>query len=266
MTQQTGELKLSAKKRNAAGSAQALRLRKNGWLPCIVYDSQSGSLPIQVERHTLEMILRDRRGENIILDLDIEGDKTRKVLMKDTQRDNLKDHLLHADFLEISMTRKLRVAVAVRLLGEPVGVSQQGGVMEQLLRSVDVECLPADIVKELPLDVANLGIGDKLCVRDIKIDPKLTILSAPELTVVSVQLPHFEEEKPTEEEAAAAAAEGAPAAEGEAPAAAAAEPGKEKEAKGKEGAKETEPKGKETAKEKAPEAKEKGKEAKEKKK
>jgi len=248
MTQQTDELKLSAQKRSATGSSQSLRLRKNGWLPCVVYDSNGKSFPVQVKRHTVEMLMRNLGGQNIILDLEIEDDKTRKVLLKDTQRDNLKDHLLHADFLEISMTRKLRLPVALRLVGEPTGVTQQGGVMEQLLRSVEVECLPADIVKEITLDVGNLGIGDTLSVRDIKTDPKLTILSAQELTVVSVQLPHFEEEKPTEAEAAAAAAEGAPAAEGEAPAegkAPAAEPGKEKDAKAKEPGKEAEPKGKE---------------------
>lgn len=256
MIQQMDSLKLTAQKREASGTKSAQRLRKNGWLPCIVYDSSGKSFSIQINRQTFEMMLRNREGQNLILDLDIEGEKQRKVLLKDTQRDYLKDHLLHADFLEISMTRKLRISVVVRLVGEPVGVSQQEGIMEHLLRSVEVECLPMDIVKEFTLDVSNLAIGDTLCVRDIKVDPKLTILTAPEITVVSVQLPHIEEEKPAEEVAEAAAIEGAPAAEGEAPAAEAAEPGKEKEPKDKTKA------GKE--KEAAPA--EKGKETKEKKK
>lgn len=264
MIQQMDGLKLSAQKRTVTGSSQAERLRKTGWLPCVVYDSTGTSLTIQVNRHVLELLLRNREGQNLILDLDIEGEKVRKVLLKDTQRDHIKDYLLHADFLEISMSRKLRIAVPVRLVGEPVGVSQQGGVMEHLLRSVEVECLPGDIVKEFILDVSSLSIGDTLSVRDIKTDPKLTILTVPDIAVVSVQLPHFEEEKPAEEEAAVTA-EGEPVVEGEA-AATPAEPGKEKELKekGKE-SKEVEPKekGKET-KEKGKEPKEKGKESKEK--
>jgi len=191
------------------------------------------------------------------------------VLLKDTQRNPIKDYLLHADFLEVSMTRKLKISVPVRLSGESIGVTQQEGVMEQLLRSVDVECLPGDIVNEFTLDVSNLSIGNKLCVRDIQADPKLTILTAPEITVVSVQLPHVEEEKPAEE-AVEGAVEGQPPAEGaEAATAETAEPGKEKETKenkekGKEG-KEAAPaeKGKEP-KDKGKEPKEKGKEPKEK--
>jgi large subunit ribosomal protein L25 len=270
MIQQIDNLKLPAQKREASGSKQSQRLRKAGWLPGIVYDSSGNSLAIQIQRHAFEMFLRGREGQNLILDLDIEGDKTRKVLLKETQRDHIKDHFLHADFLEISMTRKIRIAVPIRLVGEPVGVSQQGGVMEQIVRSVDVECLPGDFVKEFVLDVGALAIGNNLSVRDIKADPKITLLTAPDIVVVSVQLPHFEEEeKPAEEAAAAATAEGAPAAEGEAAAAAAAEPGKGKETagKGKEAAgkgkeAESKEKGKEPAKEKGKEPK--GKEAKDK--
>ncbi|MDD5483835.1 MAG: 50S ribosomal protein L25 [Kiritimatiellae bacterium] len=252
MIQQIESLKLSAQKRENSGSRQAQRLRKNGWLPGIVYDSAGKSAPIQTKRHEFEVLLRNQQGQNIILDLEIEGEKTCKVLLKDIQQDRIKDHLLHVDFLEISMTRKLRVSVPVTLAGEPVGVTQQGGVMEHLLRSVEIECLPGDIVKEFVLDVSGLAIGDTLSVRDIKADPKITILTMSDIAVVSVQLPHFEEEAKPAEEAAEGAVEGAAPAEGEA--AAAAEPGKEagKEGKEKEGA----------APEKGKEAKEKGKESK----
>ena len=233
MIQQMDNLKLPAQKREAVGSRQSQQLRKKGWLPCIVYDSNGKSFPIQIERHNFELFLRNRQGQNFILDLDIEGDKAHKVLLKDAQRDPIKNYLLHADFLEISMTHKLKISIPVRLIGESIGVTQQEGVMEQLLRSVDVECLPGDIVKEFTLDVSNLSIGNKLCVRDIQADPKLTILTGPEITVVSVQLPHVEVEKPAEE-AVEGAVEGQPAAEGaEAVAAETAEPGQEKETKEK---------------------------------
>jgi len=262
MTQQIDSLKLAAQKREGAGSRPSQRLRKNGWLPCVVYDSTGKSLAIQIQRHAFEVLLRNRQGQNLILDIDIEGDKTRKVLLKDIQQNRIDDQLLHADFLEISMTRKLRISLPIRLVGDPVGVTQQGGVMEHLLRSVEVECLPGDIIKEFVMDVAGLSIGDTLSVRDIKADPKITILTMPDIAVVSVQMPHFEEEAKPAEEAVEGAVEGAPAAEGaEAAAAPAAEPGKEKESKEK--AKDG--KGKESAPaEKGKEPKEKGKEPKDK--
>jgi len=260
MIQQVVSLKLSAQQRKSSGSRQAQQLRKNGWLPCVVYDSTGKSFSIQIKRHAFEILLRNRQGQNFILDLEIEGDKTHKVILKDTQQDRIKDHLLHADFLEISMTRKLRISVAVNLVGEPVGVTQQGGVMEHLLRSVEVECLPGDIIKEFVLDVSSLSIGDMLCVRDIKADPKTTILTMSDIAIVSVQIPRFEEEEKPAEEAVEGAVEGAPPVEGAEAAAVAAEPGKEKELKekGKEGKeKEAAP-----ATEKGKESKEKGKETK----
>ena len=266
MVQQMDNLKISAQKRGGIGSRQSKQLRKEGWLPCVVYDSSGNSFPIQIKRHNFELFLRNRGKQNFILDLDIEGDKARKVLLKDTQRNHINDHLLHADFLEVSMTRKLKVSVPVRLVGESIGVTQQEGIMEQQLRSVEVECLPGDIISEFMLDISNLSIGDNLCVRDIKTDPtKITILTAPEITVVSVQLPHIEEEKPAEEAAVEGAVEGQPPAEGaEAAAAATAEPGKDTKEKGKE-TKEKGKEGKEAAPaEKDKESKEKGKEPKEK--
>lgn len=260
MIQPVDSLKLSAQQREGAGSRQAQQLRKNGWLPCVVYDSAGKSFSIQIKRHALEILLRNRQDQNLILDLEIEGDKTRKVLLKDMQQDRINDHLLHADFLEISMTRKIRISVPLKLVGEPIGVTQQGGVMEHLLRSVEVECLPGDIIKEFILDVSSLSIGDTLSVRNIKADPKITILTMPDIAVVSVQIPRFEEEEKPAEEAVEGAVEGVPPVEGAEAAPAAAEPGKEKELKekGKEG-KEAAP-----ATEKGKESKEKGKETKEK--
>ena len=248
MVQQMDNLKISAQKREVVGTRQSKQLRKEGWVPCVVYDSSGNSLPIQIKRHNFELFLRNQEKQTFILELDIEGNKTRKVLLKDTQRNPLTDNLLHADFLEVSMTRKLKVSIPVRLVGEPIGVTQQEGIMEQQLRSVEVECLPSDIISEFTIDVGNLSIGENLSVGDIKADStKITILTVPEITVVSVQLPHVEEEKPEEEEAAVEGAvegevEGQPPAEGaEAADAETTETGKET----KEKAKETKEKGKE---------------------
>jgi len=172
------------------------------------------------------------------------------------------------------MTRKLRVPVAIQLLGEPTGVTQQGGVLEHLLRTVEVECLPTDIVKAFTLDVTALNIGDSLFVRDLKIDPKLTLLTPGDIAVATVQLPHIEEEVKPEAEVAAAAEgpevigkegkeageEGAEGAETKGKGAA---DGKEK-GKEKEGKEPATAKDKPETKDKAKETKEKGKEGKDK--
>jgi large subunit ribosomal protein L25 len=210
MVQEIDAIKLAANKRAICGSRRVNRLRKDGWLPGIVYDTQGQSQPIQLKRHEFELLLRKRADENLIMDLAVDSAAPRKVLLKDIQRDHIKDHLVHVDFLEISLTRKLRVPVAIRLTGEPFGVTQEGGVLEHLLRTVDVECLPMDIVKEFVLDVSQLKIGDSLFVRDLKMDPKkLMVLTAPDIAVASVLMPHVEEEVKPEEAAAEGAVAGA---------------------------------------------------------
>ena len=208
MVQEIDAIKLLANKRAICGSRHVSRLRKDGWLPGIVYDTQGQSQPVQLKRHEFELLLRHRADENLIMDLAVDNDAPRKVLLKDVQRDHIRDHLMHVDFLEISLTRKLRVPVAIRLTGEPSGVTQEGGILEHLLRTVDVECLPMDIAKEFVLDVSQLKIGDSLFVRDLKIDPKkMMVLTAPDIAVASVLLPHVEEEVKPEEAAVEGAAE-----------------------------------------------------------
>ncbi|MBI2441641.1 MAG: 50S ribosomal protein L25 [Lentisphaerae bacterium] len=208
MVQKIETIQLSASRRNRCGSRVVRRLRQEGWLPGILYNAQGRSQPIQLQRHAFELLIRHRAGENLIMDLTLDGEAPQKVLLKDTQRDHIHDNLMHVDFLEISLTRKLRVPVAIRLTGEPFGVTQEGGVLEHLLRSVEVECLPGDLVKELALDVSALKIGDSLFVRDLKVDPKkLTILTAADIAVAAVLMPHIEEEVKPEEAAAEGAAQ-----------------------------------------------------------
>ena len=203
MTKET--LNLYAEKRKELGSRPSRQLRHEGWLPCVLYSAHETSQPIKVNRHDLEMLMHLHGGSNIVIDLDIGGKIKKKVLIKDLQRDFIKDYAIHADFLEISMTEKLRVDVNIELIGEPVGVSQQDGILEHLLRSVEVECLPTDIVTEFKLDVSGLEINDTLFVRDIKADQNLTILTQGDIAIASVRMPRVEEEeevKPEEEEAA----------------------------------------------------------------
>ena len=197
---------LVAEKRNESGSRLAKRLRQNGWMPCIMYTPHKPSQSLKVKRHDFMTLVRHHGRQNVIIDLDINGDTPHKVLLKDLQLDHITDYAIHADFLEISMTKKLRMMVAIQLKGEPVGVTQQDGILEHLLRTVEVECLPTDIVKEFQMDVSGLNIDDSLFVRDIKADPKLTIMTQGDIAVASVHMPRVEEEevKPEVEEEAEA--------------------------------------------------------------
>lgn len=200
-------LKVTVQPRAAQGSARAGRLRRQGLLPAVVYGSGKPGRSIQLNLHDFEQTLRGHAGENILMDLEIEGDKTLKVLLKEIQHHPVSGKMTHADFNEISMTEKLRVELPIRLVGEPTGVSQQGGVLEYLIRQLAVECLPTDIVEHVDLDVSALNIGQSLTVADIKLDPaRYTILTAKDVAVATVAAPRAEEEVAP---AAAAAGEGA---------------------------------------------------------
>lgn len=203
MVKETETLKLVAENRSETGSHHARRLRHEGWLPCVMYGVNAKPTAVKVNRHDIEMIVKHHGGQNVIVDLIIDGQTTKNVLIKDLQRDRITDRAVHADFLKITMTRKLRVMVAIRLKGEPVGVTQHGGILEHQTRSVEVECLPTDIVKEFTLDTSALDIDNRLFARDIKTDPKLTILTPGDTVIASVHMPKIEEEetKPEEEEA-----------------------------------------------------------------
>lgn len=248
---------LKAQVRIEHGTRNVKRLRRRGIIPGVLYGDVKENISIGVDTKELHKILRGKGGDSAIFDLQVEGQGLEKplkktVIVKEVQRDNMKDAVIHVDFAAISMTEKLVAKVAVVRAGEPVGVTL-GGVLEQILREIEVECLPADLPELLTVDVSALTIGDSIKVAQVKVPEGVRIVDDPNLILFTVSMPKeekVEEAAPAEGEAAEGApAEGAPA-EGEAKA-----EGEEKEgAKGKEkeGAK---GKGKEPAKEKGATAK-----------
>ena len=204
------ETKLTAKTRAEKGSASAGRLRRTGWFPAVVYGEGRPGLDIQLNEHDFVVMLRTHRSENMIVDLTVEGrDKPVKVMLKAMQHHPLTGRIIHVDFYEVSMTRKIEIEVPVKLVGVPTGVANEGGILEHVLRTLDVLCLPGDMVEEFELDVADLHIGKTLRVRDVKVDEaKFKVLSDPDQVVAAVAAPRTEEEEKaaTEAEAAVAAA------------------------------------------------------------
>lgn len=204
------ETKLTAKTRAEKGSASAGRLRRTGWFPAVVYGEGRPGLDIQLNEHDFVVMLRTHRSENMIVDLTVEGrEKPVKVMLKAMQHHPLSGRIIHVDFYEVSMTRKIEIEVPVKLVGVPTGVANEGGILEHVLRTLDVLCLPGDMVEEFELDVADLHIGKTLRVRDVKVDEaKFKVLSDPDQVVAAVAAPRTEEEEKaaTDAEAATAAA------------------------------------------------------------
>ena len=223
------EIKLSANKRETSGSSAAKALRRTGFVPAVVY-GEKAACSIKINSRAFDSMIIHNSSENLIVDLDVDGTVI-KALLREVQHDVMMGAVLHADFLEISMTKKMRVTITIELKGEPVGVSQQSGILEHLLRQVEVECLPGDLVDSFEVDVTELGLGKTMMIRDIKLDSKYTVLTSGDVAVATVVAPR--EEKVDEAAAAAAAPEvigkkkeEGVAAEGAAPAKGAAAPAK----------------------------------------
>ena len=201
------ELKVVANKRAKSGTSESRRLRIKGVVPAVIYNDKAESSPIQVNGHDFVMLLRGHTNTSLLMTLDLDGAE-KKVLVREVQRHPVSGNLVHVDFFEVSMTKKMRVELPLRLVGEPVGVSIGGGVLQHLLRTVTVECLPADLVEEVTIDVSGMNIGQSLNAGSIVLDPKITLMTARDLAVATVSEQKAEEEvKPAEGEAAEAGAE-----------------------------------------------------------
>ena len=150
----------------------ARRVRQGGKIPGVVYGAGQDSLPVTLDPRQVTRILHSKTGHNTIFDLDLEGSDRTKAMIVDWQYEPIKGHLLHIDLKRIAMDRKLTVSVPIVLKGEAAGVKQQGGIMEQILREVEIECLPGDIPSVIEADVSELVFGKVLRVSDLPHDDK----------------------------------------------------------------------------------------------
>jgi large subunit ribosomal protein L25 len=195
-------IRLEAKKRVVGGSPAVRRLRRAGALPGIVYGESGENIPVQLNRHEFQQMLRHHRSESLILDLVLDEGAEKKVLLKEVQHDPITNSVVHVDLQEVSMTRKMRVSVPVDLVGEPVGVTQGGGILETLTRAIEVECLPGDLVESFKLDVTALNVGDSLHASDISLGAQFHLITDPSIAICGVVAPRLEEEPtPAEGEA-----------------------------------------------------------------
>jgi large subunit ribosomal protein L25 len=200
------DIVVAAQNRAETGKNVNRRLRTKGLIPGVLYGAAKKPVPVAVSPKEIGSILRSKTGENTLFDLELDGSR-RKVILKEFQLEPLKGSLLHADFYEVALDKTLQVDVHVELVGTPVGVKVQGGIVDWVTRELQVECLPADIPERITVDISHLEMGKHVRVADIKAPDKVTILTDADLVIAHVVALRAEEE-------VAPAAEAAPAAEG----------------------------------------------------
>ena len=182
----------------------ARRVRVAGKIPAVLYGAGHDSVAIEVDPKQISRILFSETGHNTIFDVEIAGQPVAKAMIVDWQREPIKDQLIHIDLKRIALDKTLRVKVRVKLLGIPVGVKASGGILDQVLRQVEIECLPADIPANIAADVSNLALFESLRVSDLPHSASIKFLNAEDATVAHVV--SIREEAPTAAEAEAAAA------------------------------------------------------------
>jgi len=224
---------LKVERRIGTGKGVARKLRQRGLIPAILY-GEGEPIPLTVNPRSVLRVLGTAVGENVILNLTIVdgGELDQKAMVKEIQRDPVTGAFLHADFLAISMERPIEVEVPVELSGVATGVKDKGGILRQILREVEVRCLPGAIPDKVLLDVSPLDIGDALHVKGLSIPGGVELLTDPEQVVVTVLTPTVEEvaAPPVEVAAEAAPAEEAEGAQKEGVAKKGAKPGAPPEA------------------------------------
>jgi large subunit ribosomal protein L25 len=209
---------VAADVRASRGKNEARRTRAAGKIPAVIYGAFQDPVSVAVNPREIVKIIHSDTGLNTIFNLAIGGGETTPVMLVDRQVDPIKGNILHADFKRIDLTKKLRVWVPVIAEGEPKGVKQQGGLLEIITRSIEIECLPDDIPDHFVVDVVELMMGQSKRASDVQLAASAKLLSAPETVIAHVVAMRAEEvAEPTAEAAAADATPvaGAPAAEPE---------------------------------------------------
>ena len=202
-------IQLKAQPRSGAGTVEAKKARHAGLVPAVIYGRHLGKPQnLQLNAKELKAALGKTSGEHVLVDLEIAGGEKTLALIQDVQHHALKRHIMHLDFHALRADEKMHTTVPVLVFGEASGVKNSGGIIEQLLRSIEVQCLPKDLPDSIVIDVTPLEIGDAIHIKDLPLPEGVTALGNPETSVLHVAAPAVEE-------VAATAAEGAAATEPE---------------------------------------------------
>ena len=199
------DYKVQAKVRDGRGKNDARRARREGMVPITVYGGGAETVAAVAPLRDLAAILRSGGGRNTIFTIDVEGVGESEVMFHERQIDPIKGRLIHADLTRLVKGQKIEVTVPLHLTGEPFGVKEKQGVLEQIIREIEIRCQPREIPDSLDVDVSNLDVHDLLHVSDIQVSEAIEILTDPEQVIATVGIVKEE-------------VEAAPATEGEEPA------------------------------------------------
>jgi large subunit ribosomal protein L25 len=180
------EIIVRAAARVGRGKNDSRRARRNGQVPVTIYGGEGETVAALVPLRELAAILRSDTGRNTILTMEIEGVGTSEVMFQDRQIDPVRSRLVHADFKRLVKGQKIEATVPLRLVGEPIGVREESGVLEQIIREVEIRCDPRDIPEHIDIDVTNLGVHDVLHVSDIPTSAGVEILESADTVIATV--------------------------------------------------------------------------------
>ncbi|MGH9943015.1 MAG: 50S ribosomal protein L25 [Pyrinomonadaceae bacterium] len=197
------EIVVRAQKRESRGKNDSRRLRAQGFVPLTIYGGGGEAISAAAPLAELAAILRSEAGHNTIFTLDVDNLGPTEVMFLDRQIDPVRGRLVHADLRRLVRGQKLEVTVPIHLIGEPRGVTDDGGILEQLARELEIRVRPRDIPDAINVDVSNLGLHDVLHVSDIPADEKIEILSPSDMVLATVGFVREEEVAPAIEESAA---------------------------------------------------------------
>ena len=188
---------LAAQSRTETGKGVARSLRRQALIPAVFYGPEVAPVPLILQSRDLEKLITTGAGENILIDLNIEDGKStqsHRAMIKEIQVDPVKQNIMHVDLYAISMDKKISVEVPITLTGTALGVSEEGGILQQVSRTLEISCLPDRIPEAFELEVTALAIGDSLHVSDLEIPEGVDVLVEDELTIASVVPPTKVEE------------------------------------------------------------------------
>ncbi|PWT88065.1 MAG: 50S ribosomal protein L25 [Blastocatellia bacterium] len=202
------EFTVRAKQREGRGKNDARRVRRDGMVPITVYGGDGETVAAVAPLSDLAAILRSEAGRNTIFTIDVEGVGASEVMFHDRQIDPIRGRLIHADLARLVKGQKIEVTVPLHLVGEPTGVKDEQGVLEQVVREIEIRCEPREIPDAIDVDVSNLGVHDVLHVSDIKAGENIEILTPADTVIATIGIvkeevapvPEVEGEAPTEPE------------------------------------------------------------------
>ncbi len=186
---------LHAELRDSKGKGASKKLRREGKVPGVFYAHNEKTVPIALDERELMKLLATESG---LLDIQIDKKKKRKAIIKEVQSDPVKQTLVHVDVMGVRLKEKITLSVPFNFVGEAIGVKDQGGILHQLMREVEVSCLPLDIPEHIEVDVSELAIGDTITLDSIRIE-NVEILGEPDQAIVHIISPSIAVEEEPEE-------------------------------------------------------------------